>query len=572
MDKKRLVGTCAFVVGILSHGSLALAQADTVFTNGRIYTVDGRKPYAEAVAVKDGRFVGVGSAKDIEKFVGRRTRVVDLAGAFALPGFVDAHVHPAQPYLQEEGGALLFPESFGKEQIAEALAAYLKRNPTAPRIIGEKWSVRLFPQGRANKEWLDSLVSDRPAILRDETRHGAVVNSAMLRLAGITKDTPQPKYGFIEKDPRSGEPTGYLADTAQQAVFSKIPMYPDAVWERALERSMRQLTAWGVTAYVDASANAPQFRVYRKMERGGRLNFHVSGSIPMNDWAKDRVIDPEPLLAMSKQYRSRLFDPIGRKWWGDGTPLSGTSLMVAEYPGGGHGEMSVDKADFDRMVEEAGKGGLVMVHAMGDGTVRALLEVFERVRQLDPESASRPHHIAHCAFLRDEDIARFRKLNVVAEFSPLQYYRGPLTSLAEGAVGAESMKYFANVKKAIDGGAHVAIGSDWPTGAMDANPLRMLQVLVTRKDPYEKSAAEPLGDQIGLEEALRVMTLGGAYAMRKADELGSIEKGKSADMVVLDRNLFTIDRSAIIDARVVYTIFRGRIVHPAQTPRGVAHR
>ena len=572
MGEKRFFGACGLIVGMLSCSNLALAQADMVFTNGRIYTVDSRKLHAEAVAVKDGKFVGVGSAKDIKKFIGKRTRIVDLGGAFAMPGFVDAHIHPAQPYLQEEGGALLFPESFSKEQIAEALAAYLKRNPGAPYIIGEKWSVGLFPEGRANKEWLDSLVSDRPAILRDETRHGAVANTAMLRLAGITKDTPQPKYGFIEKDPRTGEPTGYLAETAQQTVFSRIPMYPDAAWERAMERSMQQLTAWGVTAYVDASANAPQFRVYRKMEREGRLNFHVSGSIPMNDWAKDRVVDPEELLAMSKQYRSPLFDTIGRKWWADGTPLNRTSLMVGEYPGGGHGEMGVDKMDFDRMVEEAGKGSLVMAHAMGDGTVRALLDVFERVRTLNPESASQPHHIAHCTFLRDEDMPRFRRLNVVAEFSPLQYYRGPLTSLAEKAVGAESMKYFANVKKTMDSGVHVAIGSDWPTGAMDANPLRMLQVLVTRKDPYEKRADEPLGDIIGLEDALRVMTLGGAYAMRKADEIGSIEIGKSADMVVLDRNLFEIDRSSIIDTRVVYTIFRGKIAYHADRPKGAARR
>jgi len=209
---------------------------------------------------------------------------------------------------------------------------------------------------------------------------------------------------------------------------------------------------------------------------------------------------------------------------------------------------------------------------MGDGTVRALLDVFERVRTLNPESASQPHHIAHCTFLRDEDMPRFRRLNVVAEFSPLQYYRGPLTRLAEKAVGAESMKYFANIKKTMDSGVHVAIGSDWPTGAMDANPLRMLQVLVTRKDPYEKRADEPLGDIIGLEDALRVMTLGGAYAMRKADEIGSIEIGKSADMVVLDRNLFEIDRSSIIDTRVVYTIFRGKIAYHADRPKGAARR
>jgi len=543
-----------------------MKEADSVFTNGKIYTVDHENPFAEAVAVKDGKFMGVGSAKDIEKFIGERTRIVDLGGAFALPGFIEAHIHPAQPYLQEEGGALLFPESFDKKQIADAVATYLKKNPDAPYIIGERWAMELFPNGRAHKEWLDSMVSDRPALLRDESRHGAVANTAMLEFAGITKDTPQPEFGLIETDPQTGEPTGYLAETGQQAVFSKIPIYPDEVWERALKRAMQQLTAWGVTAYNDMSTNAPQIRVYRKMEREGNLNFHISGSIAMNDWAKDRVVDPEPVVAMADEHRSSLFDPIGRKWWADGTPLSKTSLMVAEYTDGGHGVMSVGKTDFDRMIAEAAKGALVRVHAIGDGTVCAILDVFEQIRRLYPESISQRHQICHCSFVRDEDIPRFRRLNVAVDFSPTQFYRDTLTSLAEKAVGAESWKYFAPIKKTIDSGALVAIGSDWPTGAIDANPLRMLQVVVTRRNPYEKNADEPLGDTISVEDAIRAMTLGGAYTMRKENELGSIEKGKVADMVVLNRNLLEIEPDSIIDSKVVYTIFAGKIVYDAKMP------
>jgi len=538
--------------------------ADVVFTNGKIYTVNKDHPFVEAVAVADGKILDVGSAKEMAALVGERTRVIDLGGAFAMPGFVEGHVHPAQPYLREEGGALLFPESSSEQQVADAVAAYLKAHPNVPYVIGEKWAVALFPHGHPNKEWLDSMVRDRPAILRDESRHGAVVNTAMLKLAGITRDTPQPTGGFIEKDPQTGEPTGYLADTAQQAVFAKIPMYPDEVWERALQRAMQQLTAWGVTAYVDASANAPQFRVYRKMEREGGLNFHVSGSIPMNDWAKDRVADPEPLLAMADEYRSSLVDPIGRKWWCDGTPLSKTSLMVAEYADGGHGTMSCGRAEFDRMIEEGRKGALVMVHAMGDGTVRAILDTLEQMRQLAPESASQPHHIAHCSFVRDEDIPRFRTLNVVAEFSPMQFYRSPFMDVVERTVGAENMRYLGNIKKIVESGAPVAIGSDWPTGAMDANPLRMLQVLVTRRNPYEKNDDKAVGDTISLEDGIRLMTLGGAYSMRKEKVLGSLEKGKAADMVVLDRNLFEIDLASIIDSKVVYTIFAGRIVYDAR--------
>jgi hypothetical protein len=287
----------------------------------------------------------------------------------------------------------------------------------------------------------------------------------------------------------------------------------------------------------------------------------------MNDWAKDRVVDPEPVVAMADKYRSLLFDPIGRKWWADGTPLSKTSLMVSEYAGGGHGAMNVDKADFDRMIKEARKGARVVVHAMGDGTVRALLDVFEQVRKLSPESISQCQHIAHNLFLNDEDIPRFRRLNVVANFSPVIYYRSPSMSMLEEAVGAENMKYFANIKKTIDSGAIVSIGSDWPTGVIDANPLRMLQTLVTRKNPYEKTTEKPLGDTISLEDAIRVMTLGGAYSMKKENELGSIEKGKAADMVVLNRNLFKIDPESIIDTKVVYTIFAGKIVYDAKMPK-----
>lgn len=520
------------------------------------------------MGIKDGRFLEIGSNENVEKLIDEKTTIIDLGGAFAMPGFVDDHIHPAQPYLQQEGGALLFPESFDKEQIAEAVAAHLKKDPNAPYIIGEKWSAALFPKGRADKKWLDSLVSDRPAILRDDTRHGAVVNTAMLEFAGITKDTPQPRGGFTEKDPQTGAPTGFLAETAQQLVFTKIPMYPDEAWERAMKRAMGKLTVWGVTAFTDASTNAPQLRVYQKMDREGSLNFHVSGSIAMNDWAKDRVPDPEPVLAMAEEYRSPLFDPIGRKWWGDGTPLSKASLMVDEYADGGHGSMTIDTADFDRMIKEARRGALVRVHAMGDGTVRAILDLFEHVRELDFESISECQHIAHCLFLRDEDIPRFRKLNVVANFSPVIYYRSLEMSMLEPVVGAQNMRCIANVKKTIDSGAHVSIGSDWPTGVVDANPLRMLQVLVTRRNPYQKNNDEPLGDPISLGDAIRVMTLGGAYSMRKESQFGSIEKGKAADMVVLDRNLFEIDPSSIIDTKVIYTVFGGKIVYDAAAASG----
>jgi len=232
--------------------------------------------------------------------------------------------------------------------------------------------------------------------------------------------------------------------------------------------------------------------------------------------------------------------------------------------------MNVDQADFDRMVLEARKGALVRVHAGGDGTGRAMLDVFERVRSLSPESISRCQHIAHNFFLRDADIARFRRLNVVANFSPVIYYRSPEMTMLEQVVGAPNMKHFANIKKAIDGGVHVSIGSDWPTGVADANPLRELQVLVTRTNPYQKNTDEPLGDPISLEDGIRVMTMGGAYSMRKENDIGSLEKGKAADLIILDRNIFEIDPHSIIDTKVIYTVFAGKIVYDGNTRTSTA--
>jgi hypothetical protein len=163
-------------------GDARKSTADVVFANGKIYTANDKHPWAGAVAVKAGTLMEVGSAKDIAALVGARTRVVDLGGAFALPGFIDDRIHPAQPYLHEEGGARLFPESFEEKQIAEAVTAYLRKNPKAPYIVGEKWAVGLFPNGHPKKEWLDSLISDRLAVLCDETRHAATGRQGHHRL------------------------------------------------------------------------------------------------------------------------------------------------------------------------------------------------------------------------------------------------------------------------------------------------------------------------------------------------------------------------------------------------------
>ncbi len=215
--------------------------ADVVYENGKIYTVNEAQPWAEAVAIKDGKFVKVGLDEDVRGMIGDSTDVVDLGGRFVMPGIHDTHVHPPLVYVFEEGGDLLFPETLSKEEIQDTLRKYVDTHPDEKDIRGEKWATSLFPGGKAHKSFLDEVVSDRPVMLLDETGHNAVANSKALEHAGVTKDTPQPEGGVIDKDPVTGEPTGYLSETGI-GVVNKIFSKPDLdAYYRDMSRALEEM-------------------------------------------------------------------------------------------------------------------------------------------------------------------------------------------------------------------------------------------------------------------------------------------------------------------------------------------
>ena len=192
----------------------SVQKADIAYTNGKIYTVNQALPWAEAVAITDGKFTAVGSAADVKALIGDGTEVIDLKGGFAMPGIHDTHVHPALVYTYKEAGELLFPESTPPDEIIQIIKDYARNNPDLKVIRAQKWASAAAPGGKATKEWLDPHFPDLAVYVIDETGHNAVVNSVALRLAGITKDTPDPEYGVIDRDPKTGEPTGYLSEAA----------------------------------------------------------------------------------------------------------------------------------------------------------------------------------------------------------------------------------------------------------------------------------------------------------------------------------------------------------------------
>ncbi len=547
-------------------GCSVIEEPDTIYKNGRIYTVNEDQPWAEAVAIKDGKFLAVGSNVQIEALRGVTTEVIDLDGKFVMPGIHDTHVHAALVYTYKEAGELLFPESLSKDEILDVVKKYINDNPNKKWIRGQKWSTLLFPGGKATKEFLDAVVTDRAVMLVDETGHNAVVNSKALEWAGITKDTPDPEFGSIDRDSKTGEPTGYLSETAVGLVGKYVERPDTEAFYRGIVKGLKQVRKYGTTSIIDMAAGKEAILAYRKLDNEGKLNFRVRTAIPLNDYAAEQITtdEAEELLKNRKQYESNLVNTNNLKFWADGTPFSHTSLLLEPYTDrpDSRGEMTIGPKQFERIFQAHSEGIQVHLHSVADGTTHELLNVIEEARNQSPQENLR-HHIGHLMLVGVQDIPRFKELNVAAEFSPVLWYPAPLTQTAETYVGKERMKRWHPIKEFVDAGVIVSFGSDWPAGTPDADPWRGLEAMITRMDPKGNESGK-VGEGITLEQGIEILTLGGAKTMMQEEEVGSIERGKYADMIILDRNLFEIPVIEIDKTKVLKTIFNGKKVYSAE--------
>jgi predicted amidohydrolase YtcJ len=537
--------------------------ADTAYINGRIYTVNEDQPWAEAVAIKDGRFLVVGSADDADAVIGQATAVIDLSGDFVMPGVVDAHIHPYENYVQQEAGNLLFSDQLDADGIAAAIREFATANPDKQWIRGLKYGFGAFEGAKMTKEWLDEVVPDRPAYIVDESGHNATANSMALEIAGITAETPNPPLGAIDKDPVTGEPTGYLSETGMGLVGSHIERPSDSAYRRAMEKSLKQMTAWGITSFIDMMALEASTTVYFDLDAEGKLPFRVNIAQAMNEYTNEvataveaREYLPEAIARATEKIDTRHF-----KYWGDGTPMSYTSLLVEPYADRDtYGEITMT----DEMIEDAitylGQGLGGHVHAITDGSARRILDFVEEAHQRYPGKVRR-FHIGHNQLVHPDDYPRYVELDVVAEIGPAMWFPFGATPVLIERLGEERVRerYF-DIRSMLDAGIVVAWGSDWPAGTPDANPFRGLEGMVTRAHPSGDFEGT-LGVPISLEEGIRIITMGAAYAMGREDSIGSIEVGKHADLIVLDRNLFDIPPDSIYDTLVKRTVFAGETVH-----------
>jgi predicted amidohydrolase YtcJ len=554
MAARRAIGGFLCAAALAACGG-ARPMADEILINGRVWTGEAARPWAEAVAVRDGRILAVGTPSDIRKMAGPETATLDAAGGLILPGFIDSHVHFINGGFSATNVQLR--DAASKAEFIRRLGEKAKILPKGEWILNGEWDHQRFdPVELPRKDWIDAVTPDHPVCVNRLDGHMILANSLALKLGGVTRATPVPPGGEIVKDPATGEPTGILKDAAMDLIYSRIPEPTPAQTRRAAEAAMAAAAEKGITSVHDVSGEAG-FAAYQDLLREGKLKTRIAFYVP--------IAGSEPVLALGLKpgFGNDRLKFLGLKGFADGSLGSATAYFFEPYAddpkGRGllHGQMFPEGV-MERRVLAADKAGLqVAIHAIGDRANAIVLDIFEKAAATEGPR-DRRFRIEHAQHLRPEDAARFGRLETIASVQP--YHLIDDGRWAETKIGPARAKMTYAFRSLLDAGARLAFGSDWPVAPMD--PIMGLYAAVTRRTLDERNPAGWVPEQkIPLEEALKAYTAGGAFAEFAEGTKGTIAPGKLADFVVLDRDLFRIPVEEIRNARVALTIVGGEVVY-----------
>jgi predicted amidohydrolase YtcJ len=541
---------------------------EVVFHGGTVF--DGRRflPEGSTVRVRGGRIAGAGPAGPLGQAV-----PVDLGGGTLLPGFIDAHVHPvfAGDQLRH---CDLSPASTAAGY-TELIAAYARDHPEEEWITGGGWSMDAFPRGVPTRDLLDAVVADRPVYLPNRDGHGTWVNTMALRLAGITRSTPDPADGRIERD-ADGEPVGMLQEGAASLVTRLVPERTEDDWYQALLTAQDHLFSLGVTGWQDAIIGpylgaADPFDAYRRAATAGTLKATVVGALW---WDRHQGLEQVAGLVDKRgMARAGPFRATSVKMMLDGVAETHTAAMLEPYQDGagcstGHSGLDfIDPGELPRYVTALDHEGFqVHFHALGDRAVRSALDAVAAARRAAPPGGGPGprHHLAHLQVVHPDDIARFAALSAAANIQPLWAAHEPqmdeLTIPFLGDRRAGWQYPFGSLQAA---GAIMCAGSDWPVSS--ANPLWGAHVAVNRSLPARAGdgSAEPFlpGQAVSLESVLAAYTSGSAWINGLEAVSGSIAEGLGADLAVVDADLSRLPAPEIGRAAVTQTWVRGQLVY-----------
>jgi predicted amidohydrolase YtcJ len=566
LSLRRLLGLMVFTCSALSayaQQSVRVAPADIIIQHAKVFTADEKKPWSQSVAIHKGKIVAVGTDDEVTRMRGIGTKMIDAGGRVVLPGFTDCHVH-----FLSGGLGLQRVNLEGSKDVAEIVARlqkYAEAHSNTPWILGRGWNYAMFaPETLPNKKPLDVVFPAWPVFLRGYDGHTSWANSKALALAGITKDTPNPPNGEIVRDPATGEATGVLKESASALVEKVVPK-PDHVAKlNAYRAAMRAAVQNGLTRVHSAGGDFEELATLDELRNEKQLwvRVHVSYLLQPPE------LRPEDLKTIEdahKRFHDEWIDVNTIKFMLDGVIESHTAAMLAPYSDdpSQKGSLFWDPDKYKAAIAELDKHGFqIYTHAIGDYAVRTALDGYESAEQKNKAKDHR-HRIEHIETIDPADIPRFAKLNVVASMQPLHSYPDADTlDVWARNIGPDRASRAWVWKSIAQAGGEFAFGSDWPVVTL--NPWEGIQTAVTRQTSagMPKEGFVP-AQRLSVPQAVQAYTLGAAFAGHVEKSEGSIEKGKAADVIMIDRNIFEIDPRTISKTRVVLTIVGGKIVYEA---------
>ena len=529
--------------------------ADLVLYNGKIWTAAADRPWGEAVAIKGERIIAVGSSVEMKKLAGRATRLVDLHRASALPGFIDSHTHFLAGGFSLRSIKLRGAKS--RKEFVRIIGEKAMELGKGSWILNGDWDHQQFiPVELPAREWIDEVTPDNPVCVNRLDGHMVLCNSLALRMAGIDRRTAAPEGGEIVREASTGQPTGILKDKAMDLVYRHVPQPSLPEKLEAARLALRQAAEHGLTTIHDM-ADASDFEVFQELLRRGELTCRMVVYIPVT----------EVELFQRLRLRTPFGDPRlkigGLKGFVDGSLGSGTAYFFEPYLDDPANRGLLNDQMFpagimeQRLMAADQAGVQVAVHAIGDRANAQLLGIFERIEKQNGPRLRR-WRIEHAQHLRPEDIGRLGRLKVIASVQP--YHASDDGRWAEKKIGAERCRTTYAFRSLLDQGVLLTMGSDWTVAPLD--PLAGIWAAVTRRtlDGRNPEGWHP-EQKISLEDALRGFTWNGAYAEFAEKEKGSLEPGKLADLVVLDKDLFSLPAADLNTARVMMTVMNGRVVY-----------
>lgn len=540
--------------------AVKMREADLIIKGASIFAGKGLPKDYDFVAVKDDRILKVGKADEIEEYTGLNTKIIEAnKEQLLMPGFHDSHVHLITAGMYQE--CVNVEKAKSAEEVAQIVAEYAKTIPDREWIIGWRWyhlywDVKELP----NAATLDKYISDRPVFLMNSELHGCWVNSKAMEICGITKDTPDPPYGKIYRD-ADGNPTGYLDEMAL-GIAGRVAFAMSTELQKTYVDSMQKSCArFGITSLNDVlpffGIEFEAHQAIHEMDVDGQLSMRIHS-------APDLFGDLDKVIEDQKKYESDKYKIRNVKQFLDGVATTYTALLVDPYSDAPDtcGDTLMDLSLLPGYVEEAHKRGLgVKLHACGDGSVRAALDAYENAIKKYGANDVR-HAIEHSEIVNEADIRRYADLGIISSMQPehIAITEDFASNGYTDRLGDERCKYTWPIKSLMDAGATVAFGTDCPVVTND--PFLEIYRAITRvfDDGLPEGGWNPQ-EMISVEDAIHNYTYGSAYAVKREHELGTLEEGKFADMIIIDRNLLKCTPEEIRSAKVVTTIFNGKTIY-----------